>query len=46
MTLEERIALATEELEAEVKRRNEWYGLDNWTFEEVVRFVLNAAKVA
>jgi hypothetical protein len=29
------------ELEAEVKRRNEWYGLDNWPFNEVVEFVLS-----
>lgn len=30
-------------LAAEVGRRNEFYGLDNWTFEEVVDFVLNHA---
>lgn len=30
-------------LEAEVTRRNEWYGLDNWDFGEVVDFVLDRA---
>jgi hypothetical protein len=37
------IATAAAELKAEVEHRNEWYGLDNWTFEEVAKFVLDAA---
>lgn len=36
---------AAEALEAEVKRRNEWYGLDNWTYSEVASFVLESADV-
>ena len=37
----ERIAAA---LEQEVVDRNEWYGLDNWSFREVVDFVLDRYK--
>lgn len=29
-----------EELDAELRRRNEYYGLDNWDLMEVVQFVL------
>ena len=29
-------------IEAELQRRAEWYGLDNWTNREVVDFVLAA----
>jgi hypothetical protein len=36
---------AAKALHAEVERRNEWYGLDNWSFNEVVDFVLKAAGV-
>jgi hypothetical protein len=35
---------AVEALRAEVERRNEWYGLDNWSFEEVVCFVVDALE--
>lgn len=30
-----------EEMQAEIKRRDEWYGLDNWPVSEVVQFVVD-----
>lgn len=36
---EETRARIAAELETEVKRRDEWYGLDNWTYREVVDFI-------
>lgn len=30
-----------EAMKTEVEKRNEWYGLDNWSFREVVDFVLD-----
>lgn len=30
-----------QEMEDEIRRRNEWYGLDNWQVSEVVQFVLD-----
>lgn len=33
------IERAAKTLEAEVDRRCEWYGLDNWSFEDVARWV-------
>ncbi len=38
----EAIEHATEALHKEVARRNEYYGLDNWGFKEVVSFVLDS----
>lgn len=40
---DEMVAIAAEAIEAEVRRRDEWYGLDNWTFEDVADYVLKAA---
>jgi hypothetical protein len=39
MTPERAIA---DSLEAEVSKRNEWYGLDNWSMEAIAEWVLNA----
>lgn len=36
---------AAKALGDEIKRRNEYYGLDNWSVSEVVDFVLRAAGV-
>ena len=33
---------AADAISEELARRDEWYGLDNWTPEEVVRFVVAA----
>lgn len=38
----ERIATT---LLAEIRRRDEWYGLDNWSPDEVVEFVLDRLEV-
>lgn len=36
------IGQAAAALEAEVEKRNEWYGLDNWSFDELIVFCLAA----
>ena len=41
MTEAERRERIAEALRRELERRNEWYGLDNWTEREVVDFVLD-----
>lgn len=40
---EEMVERAARILQAEVEARNEWYGLDNWTFGELAKFVLHHA---
>lgn len=43
---DEAVRRAAEALKAEVTARDQHYGLDNWSFEEVARFVLEAAATA
>lgn len=38
----ELVKAIAEDLRAELNRRDAWYGLDNWTDEEVVHFVLDS----
>lgn len=42
-TVIERVAAS---LASELARRNEWYGLDNWSPREVVEFVLECTAQA